>query len=315
MATKGFMKVVRFLLPEHIRQVLRGVSSEKIATFSLGMKARIPSLTFEQKITRKMAFDKNPMLTIYADKVKVREFVSERVGSKYLTTSFGIYQSIRNLDRTSLPRNFVLKANHGSGGFVICWEGAPRGKKIPKDISKTFWAKILIHPDDIEWDDLIRLSDKWMTLNFSWERGRFPERAYKDIPPLLLVEELLLDVNGLPNDYKFQMIDGKCVFIQVDVSRFGQHQRNIYTKDWELIDAKTAYIQVSDFLPSPPELSEMLKVAEELSKGIDFIRVDLYAINGRVIFGELTNYPAGGAFEIRPKSLSVELAKSWIQKY
>jgi TupA-like ATPgrasp len=315
MDTKFFMKIIRFVIPEHVRQVLRGVSSKQMATFSLKMKARVPSLTFEQKITRKMAFDRNPMLHIYADKVKVREFVSKRVGPKYLTTSYGIYQSIKSLDGPSLPRNFVLKANHGSGGFVICWDGAPRGKKIPKDLSKTFWAKILIHPDDLDWLDLVRLSEKWMTLDYSWERGRFPEWAYEKIPPLLLAEELLLDVNGLPHDYKFQMINGECVFIQVDVSRFGDHQRNIYTKDWELIDAKTAYIQVTDLLPPPPELEEMLKVAENLSKGIDFIRVDLYAIEGRIIFGELTNYPAGGAFEIRPKTLSIELAKSWVQNY
>jgi len=315
MSTKSFMDIVRILIPENIRQIIRGVSNEQVATFSLKMKARIPTLTFEQKVTRKMAFDRNPMLQIYADKVKVRDFVSERVGPKYLTTSFGIYQSIKHLDRTSLPRNFVLKANHGSGGFVICWDGAPIGKKIPKDLSKIFWSKMLIHPNDLDWQDLVRLSDKWMTLNYAWERGRFPEWAYQKIPPLLLAEELLLNSNGLPNDYKFQMVNGECVFIQVDVSRFGDHQRNLYTKDWELIDAETAYTQVTEILTAPPELAEMLKVAKGLSKGIDFIRVDLYAIDGQVRFGELTNYPAGGAVEIRPKALSIELSKNWVQNY
>lgn len=315
MAIKSFMDVIRFLLPEHMRQILRGVSNERIATFTLRMKARFPISTFEQKVTRKMAFDKNPMLKIYADKVKVREFVSERVGSKYLTNVFGIYESIQTVDRSNFPRNFVLKSNHGCGGFIICWDGAPRGRLIPKDLTEIFWAKILIHPDDLDWQDLIRLSDKWMTLNYGWERGRFPEWAYRDIPPLLLVEELLLDSDNLPSDYKFQMVHGKCAFIQVDVSRFDRYQQNLYTQDWELINAKTAHPQISGYFLPPPELAEMLKIAEDLSEGIDFVRVDLYAINGRIIFGELTNYPAAGATRIRPKELSIELAKNWVQNY
>ena len=58
-----------------------------------------------------------------------------------------------------------------------------------------------------------------------------------------------------------------------------------------------------------------MKIAEALSNGIDFIRVDLYEIKGRILFGELTNYPNGGEDEIWPKALSIEVAKNWSQKY
>ena len=271
--------------------------------------------SFDEKVRYKMAFDRNPNLKVWADKVAVREFVSERIGSEYLIQIFGVYSSIENLDRTSLPKNFVLKANHGSGACVICWEGAPRGQEIPKDLASISWQRFLIHPDDLVWKDLIQLSDRWKTLNYYWFPGGFPEWAYRNIRPQLLVEELLSDEHGLPFDYKFKMIHGKCAFIQVDVSRYGNHQRNLYSENWDLINAKTPYPEIARILPPPSKLPEMVKIAEALSNGIDFIRVDLYEIEGRILFGELTNYPYGGEDEIWPKALSIELAKNWSQKY
>ena len=317
-----FKKLIESLMPEILLSMLRTINaiahfknSERVAKFVLRIRAWGPSSTFEKKILRKMAFDRNPMMMIYADKVKVREFVRQRVGEKYLTISFGEFLSLKSLNRSTLPKNFVLKSNHGSGGSVICWEGAPRGTKISKNLSNVAWEKHLIHPDDLDWQDLVNLSNKWMRLNFYWTPGRFPEWAYKGIKPMILAEELLLENNDLPSDYKFHMIDGKCAFIQVDVARYGHHQRNLYSEDWKLLNARTSHPPVSDFLPSPSSLSEMLKVAQEISKGIDFIRVDLYAISGRVIFGEMTNYPNGGLVEIWPKSLNIKLAKNWVQNY
>jgi hypothetical protein len=322
MPTTNFKGKLKTLVPVNIWQILRVVKynlhfagTEQFATFALRMKASMPSSTFQKKILRKMAFDRDPLLTLYADKVMVREFVKERVGLKYLTTSFGEFHSIESLKRISFPKNFVLKSNHGSGGSVICWEGAPRGVKLPKDLSNVSWEKFLVHPDDLDWVDLTNLADKWIKLNYYWTLGRFPEWAYKNIYPMLLAEELLMDNNKLPLDYKFQMIEGKCAFIQVDVARYGHHQRNLYSEEWIKLDAKTPHPPVSEYLQPPTSLPEMLQVAKELSKGIDFIRVDLYSINGRVIFGELTNYPNGGLVEIWPRSLSVDLAKNWVQIY
>ena len=321
-AGPNLKKSIKSLMPPILLSMLRTINaiahfkgSEHVAKFALRIRARGPSSTFEKKILRKMVFDRNPMMMIYADKVKVREFVRQRVGEKYLTISFGEFLSLKSLNRSTLPKNFVLKSNHGSGGSVICWERAPRGTKISKNLSNVSWEKYLIHPDDLDWQDLVNLSNKWMRLNFFWTPGRFPEWAYKGIKPMILAEELLLENNDLPSDYKFHMIDGKCAFIQVDVARYGHHQRNLYSEDWKLLNARTSHPPVSDFLPSPSSLSEMLKVAQDISKGIDFIRVDLYAISGRVIFGEMTNYPNGGLAEIWPKSLNIELAKNWVQNY
>jgi len=322
MASLSSKEKLKSLMPEQTWQFLRTmngilhlVGTEGMASITLRVKTIRPALTFQQKILHKMAFDRNPMLTIYADKVKVREFVSERVSSEYLTTSFGDYTSIDGLGRESLPKNFVLKSNHGSGASVICWEGAPRGNRLPKAKPTTIWEKYLIHPDDLVWEDLVNLSGHWMNVNYYWELGRFPEWAYKNIEPKILVEEVLTHNGDIPEDYKFFMINGNCEFIQVDTSRFTQHKRDLYSPNWDRIEGSFLFPASSFSQERPILLTEMLNLAKSLSEGIDFIRVDLYCTDKGIKFGELTNYPEGGVADIKPKELSNQFAKNWVQDY
>jgi len=305
-AVKAILRYTQAML------VLR--NSVSIAKLTLNLRARRPK-TLSAKIRRSMSFNRDEMLSIYADKVRVREFVRARVDERYLTKSFGTYSTLQGVARESFPRNFVLKANHGSGASVICWDGAPRGRSIPAKLPKETWKLYLIHPDDLDWHACVDLADKWMGQNFYWDFGHFPEWCYKNIPPQLLVEEVLVHDGELPEDYKFFMFDGQCKFLQVDTSRFTGHHRNLFTPSWTPIDAKYFKPALKETLPPPKHLEEMLVVAQALSKGIDFIRVDLYETDDGVKFGELTNYPGGGLQEIEPKSLSIEWAKAWHQNY
>lgn len=50
----------------------------------------------------------------------------------------------------------------------------------------------------------------------------------------------------------------------------------------------------------PENLNEMISLAEQLSDGFKFLRVDLYNIKGKIYFGELTFYPAAGLGELVP---------------
>lgn len=319
MAAPTFKMKLRALISLQMWQILRVVKyslhfkgTESMATFALRIKARGPAFTLQKKILRKMAFDRDSMQTLYADKVKVREFVKERVGLKYLTASFGEFSSIEGLDRNSFPRNFVMKSNHGSGASVICWEGVSRGFVIPVKDSSRVWEVHLIHPDDLVWEKLVKLSNSWMKANFYWEAGRFPEWAYRNIEPQILVEEVLTHNGNIPEDYKFFMINGECIFVQV---RHAVNQRDLYSPGWDLMDAKFLY-PASGLRPERPiQLTEMLSLAKSLAKNIDFVRVDLYITDNGIKFGELTNYPDGGLADIRPKKLSIELAKKWIQNY
>ena len=283
-----------------------------MATILLRMKASGPAFTFQKKILRKMAFDRDPMQTLYADKVKVRSFVKDRVGIKYLTESFGVFTSIEALNRNSFPRNFVIKANHGSGASVICWEGVSRGFALPVKKAPRVWETYLIHPDDLIWEQLVVLSNSWLKAYFYWEIGRFPEWAYKDIEPKILVEEVLTHNGKIPEDYKFFMVNGQCVFIQV---RHALQKRELYSPNWDLMEATFLYPSSGLRPERPIQLAEMMSLAEILAKNIDFVRVDLYITDKGIKFGELTNYPDGGLADIRPKELSIQLARNWAQSY
>lgn len=267
------------------------------------------------KIQYKMAYDRNPLLTIYADKCKVREFVANKVGSDYLTESYGILKNPKEVSELTLPKNFVIKANHGSGASVIVWEGVENSDKIRIENGNN-WKKYLINPKDLSWDTLIPLMEKWLKQSYWWDIGRAPEWAYKNIEPRILIEELLLDENDqLPKDYKFFMFNGECELIQVDSQRFQDHSRDLFDVNWNLLPVQIHYPNSLEQTSKPKSLNDMLNIAKTLSEGIDFIRVDLYETNKGVRFGELTNYPGAGREIITPDEWNYTIGKNWNPKY
>ena len=73
----------------------------------------------------------------------------------------------------------------------------------------------------------------------------------------------------------------------------------------------------ADFPPKPEvlieipyNLAEMILIAEKLSAGIPFLRVDLYNIKGKIYFGELTFFPASGFGKISPDNYDYIIGKS-----
>ena len=56
----------------------------------------------------------------------------------------------------------------------------------------------------------------------------------------------------------------------------------------------------------------MVLLSEELARETDFVRVDLYLVEGKIYFSELTNYPAGGRGKHYDTDAAAELAKNWV---
>ena len=70
--------------------------------------------------------------------------------------------------------------------------------------------------------------------------------------------------------------------------------------------------RVSQPLPQPECYAEMIRVAETLSKGFPLMRVDLYEINHRVYFGEMTLYPGSGLETFQPVDWDYKLG-DWVE--
>jgi TupA-like ATPgrasp len=102
------------------------------------------------------------------------------------------------------------------------------------------------------------------------------EWAYRGLPRKIIVEPVLLDAQGnIPADYKAYVIGGKVRFIQVDRGRFGQHTRNLYSREWEPLKARLT-LNNHAFDDRPAKLDELVKVAEQLAEPFEFLRVDFF---------------------------------------
>ena len=136
------------------------------------------------------------------------------------------------------------------------------------------------------------------------------EWVYKNIPRKIIAEEYMTDESGYElKDYKIFCFNGVPKLIEVDFDRFTTaHRRNLYTTDWELMDAEIKYKNDPDRKIDRPEcLDKMLELAGKLSEGIPHVRVDFYVINRNIFFGEITFYHGSGLEDFRPKSLGIIL--------
>ena len=277
--------------------------------------------TYSEKIVRKMAFDRNPLLTTFADKFLARSYVEQTVGTQYLSKVFAVSDDPEGINWDQLPAEYVCKVNHGSGGMVAVWNGANKGQKLPNQIGKDDWSRHWIHPEIADSTLIKTLSRHWLSQNFTWRPNAAPEWAYHNIKPLVFVEELIGQGTELsPIDYKFFVFNGVTRLIQVrthepDMSFSLLH----FDRDWNHIDitlndgsevANTKIVRAR-----PKNYEELLFVAEKLGEPVDAVRVDLYNLEGRITFGELTNYTCAGISFWTPYDFNYELGDRWQQNY
>ncbi|MGI8451600.1 MAG: ATP-grasp fold amidoligase family protein [Streptosporangiaceae bacterium] len=127
---------------------------------------------------------------------------------------------------------------------------------------------------------------------------------------MLLIEELLGPAGSPPPDYKIFVFRGKAELIEV-VHRYDGNRQRLYQADWSPLDVLYGPRKMAPVVPPPPSLDRMLAIAERLAHPFDFIRVDLYDVDGVVVFGELTPYPCGGLERFVPASFDAELGGKW----
>jgi hypothetical protein len=224
--------------------------------------------TFSEKIQYIKLFDRNEFYRNFIDKVKVREFINEQIGPKYLTKIYYIYNNFSSINFNDLPEKFVLKANHGSGLNYIC-----------KD------------KDKIDKKELSRIVNHWLNIDF-YNIQR--EWAYKGIERKLICEEYLESEYDSLIDYKFFCFNSKPKFIQVDFDRFTNHTRNIYDLEWKKLPVRLRHKNISIKLKRPDNLTEMIEIAKKLSRKFRLVRIDLYSVYRKTYFGEMTFYPGSG---------------------
>ncbi|PWW08475.1 teichuronopeptide biosynthesis TupA-like protein [Paenibacillus cellulosilyticus] len=239
--------------------------------------------TFNEKIQWLKLNLRNPLMTTCADKFLVRDYVEKKIGKDVLNDLYGVYKSVKDINIAELPDSFVMKVNHGSGQNIFC-----------------------SNKNDFDFKKAVRELNRYLRYNH-YLHGR--EWAYKNIEAQVIIEEYLNDSGKSPDDYKFFCFNGRPEFIQMDIDRFGNHTRNIYDLNWELMDFKIEYNNSQEEVPRPSQLNLMIDYAKKLSREFPFVRVDFYNFNNKIYFGEMTFYPGNGVELIYPEQYSTILGE------
>lgn len=140
------------------------------------------------------------------------------------------------------------------------------------------------------------------------------EWPYKDVTPRIIVEAYMVDESGYElKDYKFFCFDGVPRLVQIDFDRYTNHKRNVYDTEWNLLDLLIKFPKGHErVFVKPNNYEEMLYISRKLSEGIPHVRVDLYNVNGRIYFGEMTFFHGSGLEEFTPEEWDERIG-SWLK--
>ena len=247
---------------------------------------RLPNLITQKSFSEKIAYRKLYPQKIYSslsDKFFVREFVRNRVGDNHLPKLLCVASTMAKFDFTKLPAAFVMKATHGSG-----------------------WVELVYEKERANLEALRSKACSWLQQDFS---RVLRERHYAPIAPQIIFEELLTDRGAAVDDIKIHCFrkSGKLTrFIQIHTQRFTDHKINLFTEEWQALDLDHGFPrQDPKTIEKPRNLPEILKVADRLSREFNYVRVDLYNSEDRVIFGELTFTPGAALTPFSPPEADI----------
>lgn len=242
--------------------------------------------SFTEKLQWLKIYNRKDEYTMLVDKVKVKDFIKEKVGEKYVVPTIGVWNSPEEIEFDKLPDTFVLKCNHASSRNYI--------KSLPETpVDKKFIIDTLNKRFKVRWD---KNSGEW---------------PYRNVEKKILAEECLpnLAEGGKP-DYKVLCFHGEPKFVQVfsyDSNYVNDYKEEIgcynvyYDLDWNKQEFIIGYPYKNEVdISKPKNLKEMLEVARKLSEGIPFVKVDFYLVEDRIYVGELTFFPYGAFSFVMP---------------
>lgn len=235
--------------------------------------------TVDEKIQWLKFYGDSSQWSRLADKYAVREYVKEKGLEHILIPLYSKWENAEDINWNTLPNQFVMKTNHGSGDALIC--------KDKKTLNTSYWTKFF---------------NDQLKLKFGITMG---EPHYDKIKPCIIAEQYLDSSkqetkSSSPVDYKIWCFDGKPAYIWACHNRT-KHSCvvGVYDLDWNFLPeysvSQEHYILSKEPIPRPAHLKEMLEYATILTKGFPVVRMDMYEVDNKVYFGEMTFTPASGS--------------------
>lgn len=226
---------------------------------------------FCEKLQWLKLYNRKPEYTMLVDKVKVKNYVATLIGEEYIIPTIGVWDNPNDIDFDKLPNQFVLKCNHNSGlGMCIC-----------RDKEK------------LDVGDVRRKLRKGLKQNY-YLTGR--EWPYKNVERKILGEKFMTDGSNTDlNDYKFYCFNGEPLIVMISSGRYsGDLRFDYYNMNWEKLSLTWDRPNSNIEHIKPVCFDEMKKICQILSSKIPHVRVDLYVINSKPYFGEMTFFDSSG---------------------
>lgn len=251
------------------------------------LDTRNPRAFTEKLFCRMISLNRTPNLyfTQVSDKYAARAQVANKIGEEHLVKLLWHGEDPRGIPFDSLPVEYVIKTNHGS-------------------------AQVIVVTGKADEENIVEKLSIWLKRNYYWSAR---EGQYYDIKPRIMIEEYLkFQDGGGPLDYRFWCFAGIPDVIQVD-----NHAHDInpfFDAQWNQLDLYYREQAARPSVQKPKNFEQMLELASKLSAGFDFVRIDLYNIDGKIYFGEFTLTPTGGRFKLRPEIWDDKLGKKWTIK-
>lgn len=257
--------------------------------FKKKLNLNSPSLYSEKIQKRKLKLD--PKYSLLSDKLAVKNNIKAKIGNEYIIPTIAFANSIDEIDFSLLPNSFVIKTNFGSGHNHIEIIKNKNNMNINNVLEKFRKA----------------MSDKYIG-------SLLGESQYNAIPKKILIEKFIDNSGNDIDDFKFHIFNSKEGFLQIDFDRFSNHKRNLYDLNFNRLDYDLCYTGGTYNLPSKELLENMKNIAFKLSQDFDYVRVDLYLVNNKIYFGEMTFTPGSGFEKFTPSMADNFYGELWVQK-
>ena len=252
--------------------------------------------TFNQKIQFRKLYDNNPLYSICSDKYRVREYVKKKIGEEYLIPLYLVTDKLTEEQWKKLPNQFVAKANHNSGPVQIVKN---KNKVNKKEIIK-------------ELNNQLKLDYGILSM----------EKFYSDIKERkIIVEKFLTIIDEIPADYKFHCFNYKDEFKCFIEHIVGRKENNLstyksvyYDENWNKMPFTIESKNYDYIVEKPKNFKKMLEIVKKLSEDFNYVRVDLYNINEKIYFGELTFCDGSGLAKFKPEAWDYKFGSYWNQK-
>ena len=230
--------------------------------------------TFNEKLQWLKVYNRKPEYTMMVDKAEAKRYAASIIGEEHIIPTLGVWEHFGDIDFATLPDKFVLKTTNGGGGcgVVICKDKAAFNiRDAKKKLERSLHSSIY---------------------------RNYREWPYKNIQPRIIAEPFMTDSSQSElRDYKFFCVNGTAHNVMLCYDRLsGDTKFYFFDREWNLLRLnKRGLAAPDDFsIPKPKAIDEMFRLAGELSKGLPFARVDLYNVDGKIYFGEITFYPQSG---------------------